>query len=181
MTYCDRCIIKVVLVVNPSKSYITPITTDYINNCEKYYVHSIAQFAKTNFKGGIKYVPIMSATVRPLENLPLGNPFPKSIPYHGRFAWAKLLLRYLLFPTSERESPNMNCTVLQLYPSMAIPRTVTIIVSITRKFMMFDISSSFQGLQVVFLWNGVLDHLRRFGFKLIYIWRSNKSCSEIAN
>ena len=54
MTYCDRYIIKVVLVVNPSKSYITPITTDYINNCEKYYVHSIAQFAKTNFKRGIK-------------------------------------------------------------------------------------------------------------------------------
>lgn len=72
-------------------------------------------------------LPIISATVRPLENLPLGSPLPKSIPYHGRLAWARLLLRYLLFPTSERESPNINCTILQLWPSMRRPKMVTAI------------------------------------------------------
>lgn len=40
-----------------------------------------------------KLVPIISATVRPLENLPLGNPLPKSIPYQGRLARARLLER----------------------------------------------------------------------------------------
>jgi len=34
----------------------------------------------------VKDLPIISATVRPLENLPLGSPLPKSIPYHGKLA-----------------------------------------------------------------------------------------------
>lgn len=73
----------------------------------------------------IEVLPIISATVRPLENLPLGNPLPKSIPYQGKLAWARLLLKYLLFPTSERESPNINCTILQLWPSIRMPKMVT--------------------------------------------------------
>lgn len=125
----------------------------------------------------IKYVPIISATVRPLLNLPLGNPLPKSIPYHGKLAWAKLLLRYLLFPTSERESPNMNCTVLQLQPSMAIPRTVTNIVSTTKKFM-------FDKLQLFSQCRAPSYVLGRWGFRIRFkkiwvgilnIWRSVKS------
>jgi len=37
--------------------------------------------------------PTMSATVRPLQNLPLGMPLPKSMPYHGVAARARLLVR----------------------------------------------------------------------------------------
>lgn len=41
-----------------------------------------------------------------------------------------------MFPTSERESPKMNCTTLQSYPSMATPkRVVTIIVHATVNFI----------------------------------------------
>ena len=68
-------------------------------------------------------LPIISATVRPLVNLPLGSPLPKSIPYHGKLAWARLLLRYMLLPTSESESPKMNCTILHSPPSIVTPRT----------------------------------------------------------
>lgn len=38
IVYCDWCIIK---VVDSDKNDITPITIDYINSCEKYYVPSI--------------------------------------------------------------------------------------------------------------------------------------------
>lgn len=83
-----------------------------------------------------KCVPIISATVRPLENLPLGKPLPKSMPYQGRLAWARLLERYLLFPTSERESPNMNCTILQWHPSSSFPKmTITIKTNPTLRFI----------------------------------------------
>lgn len=74
---------------------------------------------------------MISATVRPLVYLPLGNPFPKSIPYHGKLALAKLLGRRWLLPTSESESPKINCTTLQSYPWIETPNMVTIIANNT--------------------------------------------------
>ena len=55
-------------------------------------------------------IPMISAMVRPFVNLPLGIPLPKSIPYHGRAGRARLLGRRMLLPTSNKESPKMNCT-----------------------------------------------------------------------
>lgn len=81
------------------------------------------------------FLPIISATVRPLENLPLGKPLPKSMPYQGRLARARLLESLSLLPTSDSESPKMNCTTLQLYPLIAIVNTVTIIANATVNFM----------------------------------------------
>lgn len=84
-----------------------------------------------------KDLPMISATVRPLVNLPLGSPLPKSIPYHGKLAWARLLERYLLFPTSDRESPKMNCTILQSHLSSPIPKIVATITTSARLNFMF--------------------------------------------
>lgn len=74
---------------------------------------------------GEEKIPMISAMVRPFVNLPLGNPLPKSIPYHGRAGRARLLGRRMLLPTSNKESPKMNCTALTAQVRNGIMQTNT--------------------------------------------------------
>ena len=52
------------------------------------------------------YIPIKSGGVLPLENLPVGFPPMKSLPYGGKLHLA-VVVRLLLLPLSTMESPNV--------------------------------------------------------------------------
>lgn len=71
----------------------------------------------------------------------------------------------------------MNCTVLQLHPSMAIPRTVTNIVSTTKKFMFDKLQLFSQCLApscVLVKW-GFRIRIKNIWVGVLNIWRSVKS------